>query len=72
MNREAVPILRTAGRQRGPDAGIGFTTDGGVSIGPQFRGLENAWMEGVAAMARAGARVIVDDAFLGGAVSQQR
>ncbi len=54
------------------DAGIGFTTDGGVSIGPQFRGLENAWMEGVAAMARAGARVIVDDAFLGGAVSQQR
>jgi len=29
-------------------------------------------MEGVAAMARAGARVIVDEIFLGGAVSQQR
>jgi chloramphenicol 3-O phosphotransferase len=47
-------------------------SDGGVSAGPEFRGLEDAWMEGVAAMARAGARVIVDDAFLGGAVSQQR
>jgi Chloramphenicol phosphotransferase-like protein len=29
-------------------------------------------MEGVAAMARAGVRAIVDDAFIGGAVSQQR
>jgi chloramphenicol 3-O phosphotransferase len=29
-------------------------------------------MAGVAAMARAGARIIVDDAFLGGAASQQR
>jgi chloramphenicol 3-O phosphotransferase len=54
------------------DAGIGFAADGGVSVGPEFRRLEDAWMEGVAAMAGAGARVIVDDAFLGGAVSQQR
>jgi chloramphenicol 3-O phosphotransferase len=54
------------------DAGIGFAADRGVSAGPEFRGLEDAWMEGVAAMARARARVIVDDAFLGGAVSQQR
>jgi len=37
-----------------------------------FRVLEDAWMEGVAAMARAGARIIIDDAFLGGAASQQR
>jgi chloramphenicol 3-O phosphotransferase len=29
-------------------------------------------MEGVAAMVRAGAQVIVDDVFLGGAASQQR
>ena len=54
------------------DAGIGFAADGGVSVGPAFRALEGAWMVGVAAMARSGARVIVDDAFLGGAVSQQR
>jgi chloramphenicol 3-O phosphotransferase len=54
------------------DAGIGFAADGGVMIGSEFRALEAAWMEGVAAMARAGARVIVDDVFLGGATSQQR
>ena len=32
----------------------------------------SAWMEGVAAMVRAGARVIIDDVFLGGAASQAR
>jgi chloramphenicol 3-O phosphotransferase len=54
------------------DAGIEFAADGGVSVGPGFRRLEAAWMDGVAAMARAGARVIVDEIFLGGALSQQR
>ncbi|MFC7549720.1 chloramphenicol phosphotransferase CPT [Plantactinospora sp. GCM10030261] len=54
------------------DAGIAFAPDGGVSVGPQFMALEAAWMAGVAAMIHAGARVIVDDVFLGGAVSQQR
>jgi chloramphenicol 3-O phosphotransferase len=52
--------------------GIEFAADGGVVIGPEFRTLEAAWIEGVAAMARAGARVIVDEAFLGGTASQQR
>ncbi|MGW1469199.1 chloramphenicol phosphotransferase CPT [Streptomyces sp. NPDC002308] len=52
------------------DGGIEFTADGGVNIGSEFRRLEAAWMEGVAATARAGARVIVDDVFLGGAESQ--
>ena len=46
--------------------------DGGVSVGAGFRALEAAWMDGIAAMARAGARIIIDDAFLGGAASQQR
>ena len=54
------------------DAGIEFAADGSVSVGPAFRRLEAAWMDGVAAMARAGARVIVDAIFLGGALSQQR
>jgi chloramphenicol 3-O phosphotransferase len=54
------------------DAGIDFAADGGVSVGPGFRRLEAAWMDGVAAMARAGGRVIVDEIFLGGALSQQR
>ena len=53
-------------------AGIEFAGDGSVQVGSEFRALEAAWREGVAAMARAGARVIVDDVFLGGATSQER
>jgi chloramphenicol 3-O phosphotransferase len=53
-------------------AGITFGADGGVSVGPEFGRLQAAWMEGVAAMVRAGAQVIVDEVFLGGAASQQR
>jgi chloramphenicol 3-O phosphotransferase len=54
------------------DGGIEFAADGTVIVGPEFRTLEAAWIEGVATMARAGARVIVDEVFLGGADSQQR
>ncbi|EST21886.1 chloramphenicol phosphotransferase [Streptomycetaceae bacterium MP113-05] len=54
------------------DGGIEIAEDGGVHVGPEFRKLEAAWREGVAAMARAGARVIVDDVFLGGATTQER
>jgi chloramphenicol 3-O phosphotransferase len=53
-------------------SGIEFARDGGVIVRPEFRALEAAWIEGIAAMARAGARIIVDEAFLGGAASQQR
>ncbi|MFI6036538.1 chloramphenicol phosphotransferase CPT [Streptomyces sp. NPDC051315] len=59
-------------RMRGADGGITFAADGGVSVGAEFRALDAAWAEGVVAMARAGARVVVDDVFLGGAASQQR
>ncbi|WP_405873085.1 MULTISPECIES: chloramphenicol phosphotransferase CPT [unclassified Streptomyces] len=45
--------------------------DGGVSVGPEFRRLQDAWMAGVAATARAGARIVVDDVFLGGPHSQE-
>ncbi|MEU6508985.1 chloramphenicol phosphotransferase CPT [Streptomyces sp. NPDC046942] len=57
---------------RASDTGIEFAPDGEVTVGPEFRTLEAAWIEGVAAMARAGARVIVDEVFLGGPDSQQR
>ena len=53
-------------------AGIEFAADGEITVGPEFRALEAAWAEGIAAMARAGARIILDEAFLGGAASQQR
>lgn len=64
---EAMPASMQAS-----DAGIEFAADGEVTVGPQFRTLEAAWIQGVAAMARAGARVIVDEVFLGGADSQRR
>lgn len=56
----------------GSGAGIAFGQDGDVTVGEDFRQLEAAWMAGVAAMGRAGARVVFDDVFLAGAVSQQR
>ena len=54
------------------DAGIDFAADGGVSVGADFRALEAAWIDGVVAMVRAGARIIIDEVFLGGAAGQQR
>lgn len=54
------------------DAGIEFKPDGDIAVGPVFRQLDAAWVQGIVAMCRAGARVIVDDVFLGGAGSQQR
>jgi chloramphenicol 3-O phosphotransferase len=56
----------------GSGSGIGFGQQGEVAVGAGFREIEVAWMAGVAAMVRAGARVIVDDVFLGGAASQER
>jgi chloramphenicol 3-O phosphotransferase len=53
-------------------AGIEFAPDGSITVGPGFRALELAWIAGIAAMARAGARVIHDDALLSGSAGQQR
>ena len=49
--------------------GIAFPAGGGVNVGAGFRTLEAAWMDGIAAMVRAGARIIIDDEILGGAAS---
>ncbi|WP_060884335.1 phosphotransferase-like protein [Streptomyces caniscabiei] len=59
-------------RMQTSDGGIEISADGEVAIGADFRALEQAWARGVVAMARAGARIVVDDIFLGGAASQQR
>ncbi|MFG2334255.1 chloramphenicol phosphotransferase CPT [Streptomyces sp. NPDC048604] len=59
-------------RMQTSDDGIVFAADGGVSVGAEFRELEAAWTEGIVAMARAGAKIVIDDVFLGGAASQQR
>lgn len=52
--------------------GIDFLPSGEVRVASAFREIEDAWMQGIAAMARAGAHVIVDDVFLGGSASQER
>jgi chloramphenicol 3-O phosphotransferase len=64
---EALPA-----KMQDSDAGVAFAADGGVSVGAGFRALEAAWIDGVVATARAGARIIIDEVFLGGAASQQR
>ncbi len=64
---EALPA-----RMQASGAGVAFAPDGGVSVGVGFRALEAAWIAGVVATARAGARIIVDEVFLAGAASQQR
>jgi chloramphenicol 3-O phosphotransferase len=56
----------------GADSGIVFGAEGEVITGDGFREIETAWMAGVAAMIRTGARMIIDDVFLGGAASQER
>lgn len=52
--------------------GIAVGGQGQVVIGNDFRQAQAAWRTGVAAMARAGARIIIDDVFLDGAGSQER
>ncbi|WP_406101376.1 chloramphenicol phosphotransferase CPT [Streptomyces sp. NBC_01003] len=64
---EAMPASMKASGE-----GIEIASAGAVSVGAVFRELEAAWMEGVAATAGAGARILIDDVFLGGTESQQR
>jgi chloramphenicol 3-O phosphotransferase len=49
-----------------------ISSEGSVAVGETFRAAEDAWYEGVAAMARAGTGVIVDEVFLEGGASQAR
>ncbi|WP_326559833.1 chloramphenicol phosphotransferase CPT [Micromonospora sp. NBC_01796] len=55
-----------------PPSMVTFGQQGEVVLGRGFGDLQHAWMVGVAAMAGAGAPVIIDDVFLGGASSQER
>jgi chloramphenicol 3-O phosphotransferase len=57
---------------RGAGGSLKFASDGSIAIGDKFRRAEAAWYEGLAAIARAGTGVIVDDVFLDGGESQTR
>lgn len=52
--------------------GIVFAPDGQITIGPGLQALDAAWSQGIAAMARAGAGIILDMVFLKGAAAQDR
>jgi chloramphenicol 3-O phosphotransferase len=54
------------------EAAIEFSPDGSVTPGPAFRRAEEAWLAGLAATARSGTGVLLDDVFLGGSASQER
>jgi chloramphenicol 3-O phosphotransferase len=51
---------------------LDITPEGSVVVGDAFRAAELAWYEGLAAMARAGTGLIIDEVFLGGGASQAR
>ena len=47
-------------------------SDGSVGVSEAFRTAEASWYQGVAAMTRSGARVILDEVFLDGGRAQSR
>lgn len=65
-------VAAMPGGDQGTPGVLEFAPDGGVSVGPAFRTLEAAWIAGLAAMARAGAGLIIDEVLLGGADGQRR
>ncbi|WP_175047893.1 chloramphenicol phosphotransferase CPT [Microlunatus speluncae] len=64
---DALPPRLTSG-----DGGIDIAADGTVGVGAVFMEQENLWMQGIGAMVRVGAKIIIDDVFLGGPHSQGR
>ena len=52
--------------------GLDLGSDGSVTPGPAFAAVEDQWMQGVAAVAAAGGRVIVEDNFVSGPDAQRR
>jgi len=58
--------------ERLPPTMVTFGAQGEVILGDGFDEMQHAWRVGVAAMARAGARIIIDEVFLGGGASQEQ
>jgi len=54
------------------EGGIAFDQDGTITVGAEFRRLESAWLKGVAAVVDSGVRLILDEVFLDGVLSQDR
>jgi chloramphenicol 3-O phosphotransferase len=58
-------------RLLGP-GGLDLSDDGQVGVGTAFTVVEEHWMAGVAAIARHGGQVIVEDNFVSGPAAQRR
>jgi chloramphenicol 3-O phosphotransferase len=52
--------------------GLELAADGSVGVGADFVEVERQWRSGIAAMAAAGAHILVEDNFVSGPVAQQR
>lgn len=52
--------------------GIEFAANGSITVGHEFKKIDAAWREGIAAMVRAGTKIVVDEVFLSGATAQQQ
>ena len=70
--RFATGELSEAASVRGdsPRADITYLPNGDIEPGPEFKSREHAWYEGLAAMARGGVPLILDEVFLAGAAAQ--
>ena len=51
---------------------LGFGLDGSITVGARFRQAESAWRTGMAAIAKSGIGLILDEVFLDGGGSQAR
>lgn len=60
------------GEPVGAKGAIQFAADGSVTVGEQFRRAEASWYAGLAAIARCGTGLIIDEVFMGGRSSQER
>ncbi len=52
--------------------GLDLADDGSVGVGADFIEVERQWMAGLAAMATAGAHLLIEDNFVSGPAVQQR
>ncbi|MGH3400953.1 MAG: phosphotransferase-like protein [Acidimicrobiales bacterium] len=68
----APSLIGDAPPQAGRPPLMAFEPDGTVHIEPAWRPVEAAWYTGVAAMARAGLGVIVEEVLLDGGTGQRR
>ena len=69
---DLVRALPGGGRGPGDRQSIDLKADGSITVGADFRPAEAAWYRGLAAIARYGTGLIIDEVFLGGRTSQER